>query len=258
MTSSLDLMPQPFAWITIPAGEVTLEAGGYVYKPTTFTVPAFEIAKYPITNAQYKLFIDAGCYDERCWWTEDGWQAKSDGWVYQDDWRKTGKAWTQPRLWDDTQWNGADYPVIGVSWYEAVAFCNWLSETTGESIMLPTEQQWQHAAQGSDGRLYPWGNEWDITRCNNASLGLGKTTPVTQFEGLGDSPYGVVDMLGNAWEWSRTSHKTGEDDLNGTDTRILRGGSYLLWNNMYCSVRSGYNPNNDGLNGFRCIRTIAG
>ena len=254
MTSSIDLMPQPFAWITIPAGEVTLDAGGYLDKRTTFAVPAFEIAKYPVTNAQYKLFLDAGGYAEKRWWTDAGWQSKLEGWIYEDDWRKTGKAWSQPRLWDDNQWNGADYPVIGVSWYEAVAFCNWLSETTGEKIMLPTDQQWQHAAQGGDGRLYPWGNDWDKTRCNNSSLRLGKTTPVTQFSGLGDSPHGVVDMCGNAWEWSCTSYKTGKNDLNGTDTRVLRGGSYLLSNNMYCTIRSGYNPNNDGLNGFRCIR----
>lgn len=254
--SSLDLLPQPFAWITIPAGEVTLVAGGYLDKPSTFTVPAFEIAKYPITNAQYQLFIDAGGYAEKRWWTEAGWQSKLDGWLYEDDWRKTGKAWTKPRLWDDTQWNGTDYPVIGVSWYESVAFCHWLSETTGESIMLPTDQQWQHAAQGGAGRRYPWGNEWDKTRCNNSSLQLGKTTPVTQFKGLGDSLHGVVDMCGNAWEWTRTSYKTGKDDLNGTDTRVLRGGSYLLGSNLYCTIRSGYNPNNDGLNGFRLVRPI--
>ena len=67
-------------------------------------------------------------------------------------------SWSEPRFWNDSQWNGAQHPVVGVSWYEAVAFCLWLSDVTGERIMLPTEDQWQYAAQGDDGRTYPWGN----------------------------------------------------------------------------------------------------
>lgn len=222
-SSSMNLLPQPFAWIPIPEGKVTLTSGGYLDKDTTFTVPAFEMAKYPCTNAQFKLFMDAGGYTEKLWWTADGWQAKLDGWDYQGGWKKMGKAWIQPRLWGDDRFKGDDKPIIGVSWYEAIAFCTWSSETTGEKIMLPTEQQWQRAAQGDKELMYPWGNEWDGSRCNNSSQ---KTTPVRHYEGKGDSPFGVTDMSGNVWEWCLTAYETGKTDLQGTDVRVLRGGSW--------------------------------
>ena len=77
---------------------------------------------------------------------------------------------------------------------------------------------------------YPWGNAWDAGRCNNNvdGKGIGRTTPVQQYEGKGDSPFGVVDMAGNVWEWCSTSYNTGRDDLDGTDLRVLRGGSWDL------------------------------
>jgi len=183
--TSLDLMPKPFAWIDIPN-------------------KGYSIAKYPVTNAQFAEFIKAGGYEIEKWWTEEGWQKRLEGWHYQDKtWQASGTSWTQPRYWDDKKLNGAMQPVVGVSWFEAVAFCLWLSDATGENIMLPTEDQWQYAAQGDDGRTYPWGNEWNRDLCNNNvdKKGIGKTTPVTQYEGKGDSPFGVVDMSGNVWEW---------------------------------------------------------
>jgi formylglycine-generating enzyme required for sulfatase activity len=97
--------------------------------------------------------------------------------------------------------------------------------------MLPTEQQWQHAAQGDDGRLYPWGNVWAAERCNN---GIGKnwqtcgTTPVKHYEGKGDSPFGVVDMGGNVWEWCLTRYDTNETKLEGRNMRVTRGGSWFF------------------------------
>ncbi|HRF95413.1 MAG TPA: SUMF1/EgtB/PvdO family nonheme iron enzyme, partial [Aggregatilineales bacterium] len=86
--------------------------------------------------------------------------------------------WTQPLYWDDEKWNGADYPVVGVSWYEAIAYCRWLSDATGEMITLPTEQAWQYVAEGDEGREYPWGNGWDSTKCNHNVGGnsIGKTS----------------------------------------------------------------------------------
>lgn len=226
--NTLDVLSQPFAWMPISAGKVTILKGGYLHEDTTFDVPAFDMAKYPCTNAQFKLFIDAGGYDEKRWWTDDGWRSKRDGWVYERGWGSTGKAWTKPRYWDDATLNGAEQPVVGVSWYEAVAFCNWLSETTGENIMLPTEQQWQRAAQGDKGLVYPWGNDWDGARCNNSvkPYDSKRTTPVRQYEGKGDSPFGVVDMVGNVFEWCMTVYETGGIDLQGIDVRVLRGGSW--------------------------------
>jgi hypothetical protein len=142
-----DILPAPFAWVNIPAGTVKLitERGSQ-----TFSVPAFAIARYPVTNAQYTRFVDARGYETQRWWTDAGWQARKE------------ESWTEPRFWRDTKWNGMEYPVVGVSWFEAVAFCRWLREVTDdETVVLPTEQQWQRAAQGDDERIYPWGNDWD-------------------------------------------------------------------------------------------------
>jgi formylglycine-generating enzyme required for sulfatase activity len=125
--------------------------------------------------------------------------------------------------------------VVGVSWYEALAFCRWLGEQTGENILLPTEQQWQRAAQGDDNRTYPWGEGIDDSRCNY-SRNVGRTTPVTNYP-AGASPYGVMDMSGNVWEWCLTQYDDGSEDIEGTNRRVLRGGS---WNNSDHYVRAAY------------------
>ncbi len=251
-----DILPSLFAWIKIPAGQVILiteQGWAENYIPEgqswTFNVPAFMIAKYPVTNVQYAQFMEAGGYHERRWWTEAGWQ------------QKEADHWTQSRYWEDDCFNEPEQPVVGVSWYEAVAFCQWLSESSGEAIMLPTEQQWQRAAQGDDGREYPWGgNKWDGARCNNSVSpnDSHQTTLVRQYEGRGDSPFGVVDMAGNVWEWCRTVYETGSDELNGTDVRVLRSGS---WFNYYsewfrAAYRSWFQPQFRVINlGFRCARS---
>lgn len=224
--SSLSLLPAPFAWIEIPR-------------------KGYSIAKYPVTNAQFARFVEAGGYREKQWWTEAGWEQRSKD------------KWTEPRYWQDAKWKGAEKPVVGVSWYESVAFCLWLSDVTGEKIMLPTEDQWQYAAQGDDGRDYPWGKQWDGSRCNNNvdNKGIGKTTPVTRYEGKGDSPFGVVDMAGNVWEWCLTDYDNETNDINSNATdRVLRGGSWNNYNtdNFRCDLRYRHYPhirvNN---NGFR-------
>src|SRR4051794_3215351 len=120
----------PFAWIDIPN------------KP-------YSISKYPITNTQYAPFVEAGGYTQRQWWTDAGWDAKVQGLAF--DYSKggavaTNEPWIEPRYWRGSQWNGAEYPVVGVTWYEALAYCRWLSDQTSEKIMLPTEDQWQYAA----------------------------------------------------------------------------------------------------------------
>jgi formylglycine-generating enzyme required for sulfatase activity len=238
---AVSLLPAPFAWVPIPAGRVKLitEQGwdeNYIPKgqSRTFDVPAFAMGKYPVTNAQYAPFVEAGGYAEHKWWTPVGWeQRQKDG-------------WTEPHSWRDAKWNGAELPVVGVSWYEAVAYCRWLSHETGEKILLPTEQQWQRAAQGDDDRQFPWGNDWDCSRCNNSVLPCGSnvTTSVVAYEGKGDSPLGVVDMVGNVWEWCLTTYERGSIDVNGTDVRMLRGGSWnhSLMDGFRCDFRIGYSP----------------
>lgn len=256
LNSVYDLLPPPFEWIEIPAGKVTLvndwDDDKKVYlkknKPQTFDVPAFAIAKYPVTNAQFAEFMKAGGYTERRWWTDVGWQMRLE------------KNWTEPRRWQAPKWNGAEQPVVGVSWYEAMAFCQWLLEASGEAVMLPTEQQWQRAAQGDDGHTYPWGNEWDCTRCNNSlsPCDSSGTTPVRQYEGVGDSPFGVVDMVGNVWEWCLTEYYSGSASPDGTDVRVLHGGSWNVYTSgdLRATLRGWSNPvNGYYYGGFRCARS---
>jgi formylglycine-generating enzyme required for sulfatase activity len=234
-------MPAPFDWIEIPN-------------------KGYSIAKYPITNAQFAKFIEAGGYKEPKWWTPDGWTKCQEGWHFANGWKPSGKAWTQPRYWDDSQWIGPEHPVVGVSWYEAIAFCLWLSDVSGEKIMLPTESQWQYAAQGDNKREFPWGNEWDPNRCNNNvdQKGIGRTTPVRQYEGKGDSPFGVVDMVGNVWEWCLTDYAAEANDMNSNVTyRVLRGGSWsnYLTSMFHCAARGRNNPyGRSEFRGFRIAR----
>ena len=239
------ILPEPFDIIDIPAGKVTLlndwDSDEKVYlkkdQPQTFDVPPFSIAKYPVTNAQFEQFMNESGYDNDKWWTDAGWkQRQKDGWA-------------QPRYWNDDQWKGADYPVVGVSWYESLAFCHWLNAKIAEEgisdvkISLPTEQQWQRSAQGDDNRTYPWEGEWDCKRCNNSvdPCDSNGTTSVRQYEGKkkGDSPYGVVDMAGNVWEWCLIEYYSGNINVNGTDVRVLRGGSWndSLTDNFRCLSR---------------------
>jgi formylglycine-generating enzyme required for sulfatase activity len=247
--SSLSLLPAPFAWVEIPGGRGTMKTN---QSGVTLTIPTekYWISKYPITNAQFARFIEAGGYSTQRWWTAAGWEQR------QKD------KWTEPRFWMDTQWNSAEQPVVGVSWYEAVAFCLWLSKTTGERIMLPTEDQWQYAAQGDDGRAYPWGNTWDDGRCNNNVNGNGieKTTPVRQYEGIGDSPFGVVDMAGNVWDWCLTDYLKKTNDMNSyAKEYVVRGGSWneRLSHELRCDFRGWYDAARKGgqVRGYRISRS---
>lgn len=236
------LMPDPFDWIEIPN-------------------KGYSIAKYPVTNAQFAKFIQADGYNTQKWWTTEGWQKRLEGWHYDGEWKASGTPWLEPRYWNDSKWKGDTQPVVGVSWFEAVAFCRWLSDATGEKIMLPTEDEWQYAAQGDDGRIYPWGNDWNPALCNNNvdGKGVGKTTPVRQYEGKGDSPFGVIDMAGNVWEWCLTDYKEKTNDINSpANSRVLRGGSWydISSINFRCADRSNRYPRNgDNDYGFRLSRS---
>lgn len=232
-----DILPPPFEWIDIPAGRVELEDGhGW------FDVTAFAIAKYPITNAQFQVFVDADDgYRDPGWWT------------YSNDARQ-GRAENAEPV--DTAFPGDDLPRTNVSWYDAIAFCRWLSARTGETITLPTDQQWQRAAQGDDGRTYPWGNEEPNKRLCNFSRNVGQTTPVTEYP-AGASPYGVMDMAGNVWDWclSKYDHPR-QAGLDGNARRVVRGGSWGDDRNAArCAFRYWYGPLNRNYRfGFRVVR----
>jgi len=134
-------------------------------------------------------------------------------------------------------WNGDDHPVVFTNWNEAAAFCLWLSQREGRDYRLPTEAQWEFAARGSDGRIFPWGNQWDPRRCNSAEEGGGfdQTSPVTQFLN-GASPHGILDMVGNVWEWCADWYEPGygsgaarENPTGPADGqyKVCRGGSWM-------------------------------
>ncbi len=204
------------------------------------TLPAFRISKYPVTNAQFGAFVADGGYTER-WqhcWTVAGWQWKGDR--------------AEPERFRGV-FDLPNHPVVMVSWYEAFAFCRWLSEKLGYQVSLPTEAQWEKAARGADGRRYPWvapGGASEITpdHANYDATGIGTTSAVGIFP-RGASPYGVLDMSGNAWEWCQTkwqgNYKAREDnDPAGAGARVLRGGAFRSGaGSVRCAVRNWDNPN---------------
>ncbi|MBN1122250.1 MAG: SUMF1/EgtB/PvdO family nonheme iron enzyme [Anaerolineae bacterium] len=225
------LLPPPFEWIAIPGGQVTLKAGGYLPEPATFDVAPFAIGKYPITNRQYELFIAAGGYANQAWWTVSGWKFRErNGWI-------------EPRFWGQSDYDHPDAPVIGVTWFEAMAYCRWLSAESGQPVTIPTEQQWQWAAQGDDGRLFPWGDVDPTPDICNWARRYDGTAPVTAYpENV--SPFGVMDMCGNVWEWCRTGWESGTTDLEGSERRIVRGGSWVNDSllNLMITLRDGPYP----------------
>lgn len=168
-------------WIEIPKGQVKLEEIDYVFK-----VRPFRIAKYPVTNAQFEAFLKAG----------DGYQNK-----------KSWKDLEQSQDAAQPSWQEANSPRETVSWYEAIAFCRWLSDKMGTSIRLPTEWEWQQAATGGDPeRKYPWEGEWDSSRCNGEESRVNRTTAVGMYP-QGATLLSVLDMAGNVWEWCLNTYK---------------------------------------------------
>lgn len=250
-----DTRIRPDNMVPVPEGEFTRgsEEGENNEKPERrIFLDAYEIGAYAVTNQEFKGFVEAGGYDTEEYWTAEGWK-----------WR-LGESISEPRYWFDRQWNGANFPVVGVSWYEAAAYAQWLSKETGENYRLPTEAQWEKAARGADGRTYPWGNEFDKDLCNSIELGLGRISPVGLFPG-GRSGYGCFDMAGNAWEWCadgydgsyyKDSPAKNPKGPAGGSNRVIRGGSWGL-GARYCraACRDWYRPGSwwgDG--GFRLVR----
>jgi formylglycine-generating enzyme required for sulfatase activity len=211
-------------WCEVPAGPFLM--GDDKEKDKSITEP-YRIGHYPVTNAQFEAFVRARGYQEERYWREaiekgywsDG--AIKVGWG--DD-----KPYTAPEDYGEP-YNLPNHPVVGVTWYESVAFCRWLTEVLreqgelgeGEEITLPSYAQWEKAARGADGRVYPWGEEPDPERANYGDTGIGTTSAVGCFPG-GRSPYGVEEASGNVWEWVVDDPGVVRGAAFGVDTRYVR------------------------------------
>jgi formylglycine-generating enzyme required for sulfatase activity len=216
--------------VRVPAGEFWMgsDDGSDREKPRhRVHLDAYAIDKYEVTNALYKRFMDA-----------------------------TNRA--APLYWNDAKWNGATQPVVGVSWHDADAYCKWAGKR------LPTEAEWEKAARGTDGRKYPWGDQWDASRANSGESKLEKTVPVGSYPS-GVSPYGAHDMAGNVWEWvadwygedyyKQAPERNPHGPTSG-ERRVLRGGSWdysTLF--LRSAARFNYPPDTwYSFIGFRCAR----
>jgi formylglycine-generating enzyme required for sulfatase activity len=199
---------------------------------------AYALGRTPVTVGQFRFFVQDGGYRRATLWTEAGRR-----WV-----EATGRQ--HPDHWHEPRWTGEDnLPVVGVTWYEAVAFARWLSAVSGRTYRLPSEAEWEQAARGGRNWTYPWGEELDITRCNIRDSGLGRTVPVGAYSPAGDSAYGCAEMVGNVSEWTSTRYAAypyeahdGRERLAGDRERVTRGGS---WHSPALRARNGARGMND-------------
>jgi formylglycine-generating enzyme required for sulfatase activity len=197
-------------------------------------LPPYLIGKYPVTNREYQVYL-----------------------------LKTGRL-----VNSRAGWNGnippedmLDYPIAGVTWNEAWAYCEWLREETGRPYTLPSEAQWEKAARGTDGRAYPWGDEWEEGRCNHGS---DRTSAVDAYP-QGVSPYGCYDVVGNVRQWVNTRWGQARDkpdeayrypwtpderedsDHDNYILRVYRGGAARDDRiRLRCSARGGFRPDRPG------------
>ena len=197
-------------------------------------VPSFQIDIHEVTNKEYKVFVDATGhrvpfdtrYDTMYNW-ENG--------TYND--------------------NLDNHPVVLVDWYDAGAFCKWKGKR------LPSEMEWEKAARGTDGRVWPWGNEFDKFASNTLEFGLGMTMPVGSFQ-KGKSPYGVMDMTGNVFEWTsdwfkgypKSTYKRAD---YGEQYKVVRGGTWTAPANPYAITFSRSSQLREYKHrslGFRCVK----
>ncbi len=218
-------------WGDVPAGEFRYQEG------ERRTLPAFHIARYPVTNRQFRCFLDdPSGFANPAWWK--GLAQRFDA------------AW-EPR------WPEGNHPRETVAWYEAVAFCRWLSDRLGFEVRLPTEVEWEKAATGGDpNNVYPWGREWNAARCNSAEGGPDRTTAVGLYPG-GASPHGVFDLAGNVWEWCLNEYQNPErTGTKGDELRALRGGCWCSLRYLCRAARrSGGGPDSrNDYYGFRVVR----
>ncbi|MFD6637290.1 SUMF1/EgtB/PvdO family nonheme iron enzyme [Micromonospora chalcea] len=262
-------------WCPVPSGvycigltpeqaEQVRAAGGFQVQreipSLLLSMPLFSIARYPVTWCQFRSFLnDPDGFGSPRWWPSD---AEPSATTSSD--RATRRAELLAFV------GPGNLPVTGVSWYEANAFARWLASVTAEPVDLPSEEEWEAAARGKAGYLYPWGAEFDPGALNWEGAGVGHVVPVGLFQRdgkvVGEGP---CDMLGNTWEWTksiagpvRSSHfaPIGEAPTAGFQgeelRRIVRGGCYL---NGVALLRATYRGNDAATSrfdrqGFRLVK----
>ncbi len=263
-------------YLIVPAGE--FQMGDNFSEGDADEVPVhrvyldtYYIGKHKVTNLEYAKFIKAGGYTDPDFWKSGGF----------------GEYGERPRYWEDTRFHGGGlpgneyFPVVGVSWFEAAAYCEWLSAETGRTYRLPTEAEWEKAARGTDQRRFSWGNSIDGAMANYEHSGdpyEPGLTPVGFYNGsiqqgfvTGNniSPYGAVEMIGNVWEWcsdwfsgSRYYAASPKRNPKGPDSgtsRVLRAGGWVdsAYYQRAANRNGSFPENRNPIQGFRCVREAA-
>jgi len=249
-------------YILIPGGTIK-----YSVTKKTEKVPDLYFTKYPVTNKQYRRFIDylsAGESQEDIPFEQFAhsllaFAKKTEGFVkYLGTDPKKWAGTLRSRLDGDKRFNGDEHPVVGVTWFAAQAYCLWLSEIQrakskeqkeNMEFRLPAEEEWEWAASGGT-REYPWGKDTPDETLANFGEKVGHTTPVGAYP-AGATPEGLMDMAGNVWEWMENRYQ--EDEA----WRALRGGSWLdtpVY--LRCAARDDWDPDHGWSDyvGFRVVR----
>ena len=194
-------------------------------------VKGFQIAQFPVTNEEYHDFV---------------WDV---GYPLPKEW----SSFTFPP-------EEGENPVTGISKIDAEEYIKWLNEKSNRKYRLPNEAEWEFAARGSDGRIYPWGNTFDPWRCNTSESMKKGTTPVGFYSPGGDSVFGVADMVGNVWEWTSSIFRPypfrleqNKENKGSTDRFVIRGGAWYYSRKLArCACREGMNANQSSESiGFR-------
>ncbi len=198
-------------------------------------LPSFEIGRNPITNIEYFSFI------------------------YNSGHRV-------PKNWTGFHYNEGEafHPVTGVSKDDTLAYCKWISSALKTEYRLPSEAEWEKAARGTDGRIYPWGDAFDPWRCNTLESAKKSTTPCGTYSPSGDSPYGVMDMVGNVYEWTSSfllpyPFKIEVSPEDNNRKCIVRGGAWYYTQKLArCSARESVLPDFVSTSlGFRLARSAS-
>ena len=239
-------------WVAIPAGTFRMGSQdfGTAEQPVhVVELDAFQIGRYPVTVQEFERFVDDGGYQEPRWWKHP-----------------EAREFNEPKDWDE-QANRRNHPVAWVSWFEAAAYCEWLSDHLGARVRLPTEAEWERAACGGKVRKYPWGDEIDPSRANYLPDDAPKrTTPVGLYP-RGASLEGLHDMAGNVWEWcadwwdasyyAKSPRRNPQGPESGRSV-VMRGSSWFSSSNFAACAYRYFNSlpaNRDSNLGFRCART---